>query len=209
MIKVILYDLDGVLVDAVDIHKRAFAAALKEVAKVTISEEEHARDFNGLPTKKKLDILVAQNRIFKEQIPFIERLKQEMTIAQIRTLMHHALDKIHLHQWAKESGIRIGCVTNSIRETAELMLERTGQREFIELLISNQDVANPKPDPEGYHDAMDYFNVKPSETLIVEDSPKGIQAARASGANVLVVSDSYSVNLNSIQSYLQGVAACG
>ncbi len=199
MIKAILYDLDGVLVDAVDIHKAAFAAALKDVAGVVLTEEEHIRDFNGLPTKRKLEILIGQGRINPESVPFIERLKQEMTVAQINSYMYLSHSKIQLHKWAKESGIKLACVTNSIRETASLMLERTGQFRYMDILISNQDVSKAKPSPEGYLKAMDLLGVSPQETLIVEDSPKGVAAARACCPNVMIVYNPNEVNLETVR----------
>lgn len=202
MIKAILYDLDGVLVDAVDIHKSAFAAALKDIAGVTITDDEHISTFNGLPTKRKLEILVGQGRIKSDAIPFIERLKQEMTVAQINTYMYPAHGKIHLHKWAAENNIKVACVTNSIRQTASLMLERTGQLPYIQILITNQDVKTPKPDPEGYLKAMERLGVTPAETLIVEDSPKGIEAAKATGAKVMIVSCPNEVTIENVRRYL-------
>ena len=202
MIKAILYDLDGVLVDAVDIHKAAFAAALKDIAGVSITDEEHLSTFNGLPTKRKLEILVEQDRLAENLIPFIERLKQEMTIAQINTYMYPAHSKIHLHKWAIGNNIKVACVTNSIRQTASLMLERTGQLRYIQILITNQDVKLPKPDPEGYLKAMERLGVTPAETLIVEDSPKGIEAAKATGAKIMIVSSPHEVTIENVRRYL-------
>lgn len=202
MIKAILYDLDGVLVDAVDIHKAAFATALKEITGITISDEEHLSTFNGLPTKRKLEILVGRGQLRADIIPFIERLKQEMTIAQINTYMYPAHGKIHLHKWAADNDIKVACVTNSIRQTASLMLERTGQLPYIQILITNQDVKAPKPDPEGYLKAMERLGVTPAETLIIEDSPKGIEAAKATGAKVMVVSGPNEVTIENVRRFI-------
>ena len=95
--------------------------------------------------------------------------------------------KIYLHSKLKNKGISIGCVTNSIKETAELMLSKTGQLEFINLLVTNEDVKNNKPHPEPYIFAMAKMQSLPSNTLIIEDSDKGYQSALASGAHVLKV----------------------
>lgn len=58
---------------------------------------------------------------------------------------------------------------------------------FLDLQLSNEDVAHPKPDPEIYNKAMAYFGLGPSECLIVEDNEHGIAAAQASGAHVMAV----------------------
>ena len=58
MIKLVIFDLDGVLYDSKDIHYRALNIALKEIdEKLIISESEHLKTYDGLPTQKKLDIL--------------------------------------------------------------------------------------------------------------------------------------------------------
>lgn len=202
MIRAILYDLDGVLVDAVDLHKKAFNAALLSVSNISLSDEEHLRDFNGLPTRTKLEMLVKQGRINPAQIPFIEKTKQQMTLAGIEAMFTVDNQKTRLHSWAKMSHIRSVCVTNSIRETAELMLDKTAQLKYMSFIISNQDVASPKPSPEGYWMAMARLGVKPEHTLIVEDSPKGIEAARKTGAHLMVVRNPGMVNIDSIRSKL-------
>jgi len=96
----------------------------------------------------------------------------------------------------------IGCVTNSIRLTAEKMLKVTGQHEYMKILICNEDVENNKPHPDCYVLAMKNLNLQPSETLIVEDSPKGRAAAHKSGARVLEVDDVYDVTYDKIRMFL-------
>jgi len=200
MIRAILYDLDGVLVDAVNIHKNAFNGAIQQIVGITLTDKEHEEEFNGLPTKRKLDILLQQNRIYAAHVPFIERLKQEITISAINAFFTVDYTKTTLHSWTKRHNIKIACVTNSIRETAELMLIKTAQLRYMNVLISNQDVDYPKPSPEGYFKAMALLGVKPSSTLIVEDSEKGVSAAIKTGAYVMRVHSPADVNIDSIRS---------
>ena len=67
MIKAILYDLDGVLVNATEWHYESLNLALKEIAGFEIGRDEHISTFNGIPTNTKLDILNKQGRLSKEQ----------------------------------------------------------------------------------------------------------------------------------------------
>jgi beta-phosphoglucomutase len=103
-----------------------------------------------------------------------------------------------MHETLRDMGFVIGCVTNSIRETATLMLSKTGQYDFMQILITNEDVTKPKPDSECYRKAMEEFDVQPEETLIIEDSEKGYIAATNSKAYVLKVKDFTEVNLKSV-----------
>jgi len=78
------------------------------------------------------------------------------------------------------------------------MMEKSDLERYLDLQLSNEDVAKSKPDPEIYIKAMDLVGVSPQETLIVEDNPHGVAAARASQARVLVVKDVVDVNLANI-----------
>jgi beta-phosphoglucomutase-like phosphatase (HAD superfamily) len=66
--------------------------------------------------------------------------------------------------------------------------------DYFDFLVSNEDVSRPKPDPEIYVTAMARMGVTPGETVIVEDAPHGLEAARRSGANVCQVAGFSEVN---------------
>jgi beta-phosphoglucomutase len=195
MITAILYDLDGVLVNACEWHYLAFNNALKRIAgdRAIISRVEHETVFNGLPTKRKLDILIQQGRVREADWKAVWDLKQALTISTIEEHASLDLEKIQLHESTRRAGILSVCVTNSIKETAHLMLERTGQLAFMDFVISNEMVRRAKPHAEGYIKAMIRLGAMPEEVLIVEDSEKGIQAAEASGAEVLIVAGPHEV----------------
>lgn len=199
MIKCILFDLDGVLVDACEWHKVSLNKALLEVSSIIIKDEEHHTTFNGLPTKKKLELLVKQGRIKQNDCDLVWQKKQDYTKETIISLAKSDKDKIELHSYAKQLGIKLACITNSITDTAKLMLETTGQYEFMDLLVSNENVKYPKPHGEGYIRGMISFNSFPEETLIVEDSDVGLTAARSTGANIWQVKDSYEVILSNLK----------
>jgi HAD superfamily hydrolase (TIGR01509 family) len=202
MIKLIIFDLDGVLVDACEWHRAALNCALKEIANYEIPPEEHHMQFNGIPTRVKLRRLVERGILKEEYIGKIESLKQEKTIAIINNLAVISQEKIDLVQYLKLKNIKVACYTNSIRMTAQLMLKKTGILEYFDLLITNQDVTTPKPSPEGYLLCLQHFNVSPTEAIIVEDSPKGLEAARASGCKCIEVSGTNQVNIDLLKSLL-------
>ena len=192
--KLIIFDMDGVLVDACEWHRLALNMALKEVSNYEIPIEEHISEYNGLPTKIKLKKLCSRNIIHEDMFEKINSLKQQKTKDIIQDSVKVRPEKIDLLKFLKENGTHIACFTNSIRETTEIMLEKTGVLDLLELLITNQDVENPKPNPEGYIKCMKHFSIPPSKTLILEDSPNGIISATASGANVFKVENIEDVN---------------
>lgn len=197
-IKAVLFDLDGVLVDACDWHYEALNLALEEVAQDRIEREEHDAVFNGLPTRIKLDMLVKAGRIAPDQIAEINQRKQQLTKQVIQEKDYYNGDParpgklrndklIALMRLLRANGIRVGCVTNCIHETAVIMLDKTGILSEMEVFITSDMVKTGKPHPEGYWTAMSELGVLPTETIIVEDSPKGKEGVKNSGAHLLEV----------------------
>lgn len=200
MIKAILYDLDGVLVDMCDAHYISLNAALYDISGYKINYDDHMKRFNGLPTKTKLKMLIDDNIIVEPNIDRIYELKQQHTIEYINKNITPDYNKIKLHIWTNQKGIISACVTNSIRDTAKLVLEKSGQLRFMSFLISNEDVqGHNKPSPECYLKAINILDLKLDEILIVEDSEKGIQAAISSGALIHKVSGPHEVDLSNIR----------
>lgn len=194
----IIFDLDGVLVDACEWHRVALNEALQDIANYKISLSDHYGIFNGIPTKVKLEKLTKLGVIEKKHHKPIYDLKQLKTVEIIKSSASVRKEKIDLLDYLKSDGHKVACFTNSIRMTAELMLEKTGIINKFDLILSNQDVEKPKPDPCGYIKAMNFFSYPPEKTLIIEDSPKGIKAAEDSKAHVLVVKNPDEVNIENL-----------
>lgn len=200
--KCVLFDLDGVLVDACDWHYEALNRALKEVAYYEISRQDHYEKYNGLPTLTKLSMLNDLGVITDEDVRKISDVKQEHTIKVIEELCKRDQSKIELMKALKDNGYEIAVVTNSIRKTATLMLSNSGVLPFVDLLISNEDTDRNKPYPDPYIIAIHLLNSSHNKTIIVEDSPKGIKAAKDSGAHVLEVKDATEVNLELFKDFI-------
>lgn len=74
------------------------------------------------------------------------------------------------------------------------MLQQSGIYDYMDCIISNEDISNAKPHPEGYIKALVLLNCLPEDAIIVEDSPKGIEAANRTGAKVVEVANATEVN---------------
>lgn len=199
MYKLIIFDMDGVLVDACEWHKEALNSALLEISNITINNEQHINEYNGLPTKIKLKKLCNLGLILDTDIQKIENLKQEKTIKIINEKAYLRQEKIELLEYLKKNNYFIGCYTNSIKKTTELMLFKTGILHFFDIILTNQDVLKPKPDSEGYDKIINFFNLQPKETIIVEDSPKGLEAAINTGSKIWKVKNPDEVNLQNLR----------
>ena len=200
MIKLIVFDLDGVLVDARELHYEALNDALGDVdEKYVIGREEHLSRFDGLSTTKKLQMLTKTKHLPEELHNAVWKLKQRKTTEIIDNF---TIDQriAQLLKKLKSEGYTLACATNSIRETAKLQLIRRGFFEHLDFMYSNQDVNKPKPSAEIYMRCMLRVDVDPDETLIVEDSHRGRKAALRSGAHLCGVKNSSDVTYEKIKS---------
>jgi beta-phosphoglucomutase-like phosphatase (HAD superfamily) len=195
MIKAILFDLDGVLVNMPDGHYEALNRTLNLFG-ARINEEEHQKQFNGLPTKKKLEELERQGRLTPGLRDFIAQLKQKYTKELIPKFCTPDYSKIILLKFLKNKGYKVACCSNSIRESIDSMLTHAQIIDHFDLIIGNDEITNPKPDPEIFIKAFNFLGVEPCECIIVEDSAPGVQAAHQSGARVYEVKNPDDVNLS-------------
>jgi HAD superfamily hydrolase (TIGR01509 family) len=203
MIKLIIFDLDGVLVEAKQIHYETLNQALSEVSKnYVISETEHHCIFDGLKTNQKLDMLTKRKGLPVSEHERIWRKKQELTIEAISKLQKDER-LIDMMKSLRNEGFQLACCSNSIRRSVLVMLSKIGLIEYMDLILSNEDVKNSKPHPEIYWKAMSSMGVLPNETMIVEDSPIGLMAAERSHAEVLRVSNTSDLTLNKVLNKLK------
>ena len=198
MIKLIVFDLDGVLVEAKQIHYDTLNQALREVGEeYVITEAEHLSTYDGLKTTQKLEMLTKNKGLHPEFYDDIWYRKQHLTIEAISELQPD-LQKIELFKELRNRGYKLVCASNSIRRSVLVMLSKIGIIEYMDLILSNEDVKNAKPHPEMYWKAMSMMGCLPEETLIVEDSPHGLLAASRSRANVLRVDNPNDLEISKI-----------
>lgn len=197
MIKAILFDMDGVLIDAKEWHYEALNRALRLFG-YQISRYDHLTTFDGLPTSKKLDMLTLERGLPRGLHRFINEMKQLYTTQ----IVHASCKPMFIHEYAllnlKNRGYMLAVGSNSVRNSVCLMLEKACLIHFFDVIMSNEDVKYPKPNPEIYLSLASRLNLLPSECLVVEDNPHGVRAAQDAGASVMVVRDVHDVNLEAI-----------
>jgi len=199
--KLIIFDLDGVLVEAKNIHYKALNKALGEYS---INWNEHLSTYDGLKTSQKLNMLTKEKGLPVEDHKRIWNDKQKFTLEALSNL---EIDSNLLNTIARLSseGYKIACCSNSIRKTVLTVLAKLGLIEFMDLIISNEDVLNSKPHPEMYWQAISKMGCLPEETLIIEDSPYGLLAAARSKSYILRVKNPQEVTYNNISDKLNEI----
>ena len=204
MVKAIIFDLDGVLIDSKEVHFNALNLALNEFGDdFIILRHEQEVTFEGLTTATKLKILTDTKGLPEELHEDIWKRKQEYSAVLFESISRDE-DLVSIFRFIKSKGIVIGVASNSIRQTLDTCLRALGVLEYVDYSLSNEDVKRPKPDPQIYNWCMDYLMVDPKDTVIFEDSDIGLRAALATGAKVEKVLSRKDITFDRINGVLNG-----
>ena len=204
----VVFDLDGVLIDATEWHYEALNRALALFG-YTITRYEHLSAYDGLPTRKKLGMLSIEKELPATLHGLIYRIKQLYTREVIRTNCRPVFEKEYMVSRLKREGYRLAVCSNAIRDSVELMVRGSGLYEYFEFLLSNEDVSRPKPDPEMYLKALERLGCRPEEVVIVEDAAPGVEAARRSGGHVCQVAGFDEVDYFLVKGFIDQVERKG
>lgn len=176
-IKLVIADLDGTLVDTKNVNYHAYKDAINPYG-YDIDYTYYCDFCNG--------------RHYMDFLPQIttndETILKEMHSAKKRVYSKY-LDKAILNQRLvdiiislKSSGYKAALVTTASRQNCEELLQHFSIADLFDLVLTHEDIKRTKPDPEGFLKAMDFFESKPEETIIFEDSDVGLEASERSGA---------------------------
>jgi HAD superfamily hydrolase (TIGR01509 family) len=199
MTKLIIFDLDGVLVDSKEIHYQSLNKALGLVdSKYVITREEQEKTYEGLPTKLKLKMLAQYKNLPEILFKEINNNKQTFTKKMLNDTKYDN-ELVTICNLIKDNGIKIAVASNSIRSTIDQCLTKLGIIEYIDHIVSNEDVKFTKPHPEIYWKAMSYFGCITEEVVIFEDSIVGKLAATDSKANLIEVKNRKDLNIQKVE----------
>lgn len=195
MIKAIIFDLDGVLIDATDWHYEALNDALRLFG-FEIAREDHLSFYNGLPTAEKLKVMSERKGLPWGLHDPIKEMKKKFTDSRVMQLCRPSHEKQIMLTHLKRKGYKLACCSNAQKYSVLNMLQSAQIDGFFDIVFGNDEGLKPKPAPDVYLNAFDLLKIKPPEAIIVEDATHGIEAAKLSGAKVLAVRGYEDVNLS-------------
>jgi len=202
-VKLVVFDLDGVLIDSKQTHYEALNRALG--SEYAIDIEEHLSTYDGLPTRTKLNMLTKEKGLPTDMHADIARAKQRATVEILKETVQPRKDFIDMCRELCDRGYTLVCASNAVRDTVKMSLYQLGLIEYFDFWYSNEDVHKGKPHFEMFFEIMLKANAKPSETLIIEDSHIGRQAVLDAGAHLLAVVDTHDVSLSKVLDRIEEV----
>jgi HAD superfamily hydrolase (TIGR01509 family) len=198
VLRAIVFDFNGILVDDEPIHMAALQKVLGE-ERVELSRDDYYALYLGLDDRGCLAAALAaagQPAPPERLARLVARKAAYYQAAMRRQSYPFFAGAVELVTAAAAAGLTLGLVSGALREEVEQALGEAGLRRLFKAVVTAEDVAAGKPDPEGYRRALAEFNsqpplparlIHPHEALAVEDSPAGLQAAAQAGLVTLGV----------------------
>jgi HAD superfamily hydrolase (TIGR01509 family) len=191
LLKAVLYDHDGTLVDSEAAHYRMWAGVLAAHG-VALSESEYQSHYAGIPTSANAGDLVAR---FAMAVP-AGRLAEAKKSATDAFLSREAFP---LMPGVRESlayfgarGLRLGIVTGAGHTGVSTTLRAHGLAADFEVIVTADDVARSKPAPDSYLLAIERLGLAAAECVAIEDTAHGVASARAAGMACVAVPNAMS-----------------
>ncbi len=201
MINLIIFDLDGVLVDTENVHYESLVYCISEVTNLPVPTIEGVIRQDGTTTKSKLANLKKICGISDLDLELIDQMKQDIVIEQFMNLTANQLQIKMLEELA-HSGKILAVGSNSRKENVNTILGALRIKDFFSFVVTQDDVIHSKPSPEIFIKIMDMAKCSPETTLILEDSQAGRQAVRSSGAKLLPINHISDTNIGYIKNEL-------
>ena len=201
MIKAVIFDFNGIIINDEPIHKRLIEEILLE-ENLVLKPGEYQQVCLGRSNRACLvDLLSSRGRVADEKyLAKLEQKKAQGYIEQIQSLeelpLYPGLNDFVLK--IRSSDLKLAIVSGAIRQEIELVLEGAQLSEYFPIIVAGDDISTSKPKPEGYLLAVELLkkeypelNLQANECLAIEDTLAGIQAAKAANINVIGVANTY------------------
>lgn len=185
MIKAFVFDMNGTIINDMHYHTIAWNNILNKF-NANISLEETKLQMYGKPEemferifgKGKFSTIELQEIIVKKEQTYQDEFRPHLKL----------IDGLNSFlQKAKAKGIRLAIGTAALKMNVDYVLDELHLREVFDVLVSAENVTASKPDPEVFLKCASLLNISPAETIVFEDSPKGIEAAKNGGFKAVAI----------------------
>ncbi|GAB3724513.1 HAD family hydrolase [Spirosoma lituiforme] len=191
--KAVIFDMDGVIVDTNPHHRTAWREYYQRYGK-TLSDADFVEYVSGKHNNDILRHLFAGKTLTADESRQLAHEKEALFRELYSKDITPVVGLIPFLQSLKKAGILTAVATSAPVENLDFVMDALSLRPYFDVLLNESLVTHPKPDPEIYQKAMDMLGVDPAESVIFEDSMTGIQAGKASGASVVGLATTQSLD---------------
>ncbi|QES90062.1 HAD family hydrolase [Rhizosphaericola mali] len=186
MTEAFLFDMNGTMIDDMEFHRKAWYRVFVDDLGATLTEEEAKKEMYG-KNEEVLDRIFGPGKFTPEQIDEIVEKKEQAYQDAFRPHLklidglQAFLDK------AKEHNIKLAIGTAAPKTNVDFAVDALGLRKQFPVIVGAEDVATSKPDPEVFLKCAEALGANPHNSIVFEDSPKGVEAAKRGGMKAVVL----------------------
>jgi HAD superfamily hydrolase (TIGR01509 family) len=181
----VLFDFDGVIADTENVHVAAWQRTFGVMG--WVEADEVCSRASEVDDRAFVAEVFDRRKIEGGNVDGWVARKQELTLQLLADSPRIYRGAAALVDQLRQNQLRLGVVTTTWRSNVEAVLKTTGLLDAFDFIVAKEDVAAPKPDPEGYRLALSKLGMAGSDVVAIEDSPTGLAAARAAGLRVIAV----------------------
>ena len=193
MLKGLIFDMDGTLVDNLAYHFKAFDAYIEREGFTLL--EPVTLKINGMHSNDIFPMLLGDEVVAEYGLDRLHHEKEAVYRDLYRPHIKPIAGVIELMKEAKEAGVKCAIGSSGCRENVEMIIEGLGIADLIDASISGSDVTHGKPHPEIFIKAYEALGLKAEECIVVEDAITGIKAGVAAGCKCIAVTTTSSAEV--------------
>jgi len=186
MIKAILFDLNGTMIDDMEYHTKAWYEVLNKDLNANLSVEKVRKEMYG-KNSEVLTRVFGEHRFTPDEMNSlsIEKEKRYQEAFRPHLKLIEGLDQFLVD--ARSKGIKLAVASAAITFNIDFVLDNLGIRDLFSAIVSADDVTTSKPDPETFLRAAELLETAPDDCIVFEDAPKGVEAAENAGMRTVVL----------------------
>jgi beta-phosphoglucomutase-like phosphatase (HAD superfamily) len=206
VIKAIIFDLDGVLVQTEKLKSLAYAKAVQRIRNLSEPDFRASnayREVVGAPRETTSTYVMKKLGLEDDLRPLMKKYNVSRSVDALTAVRYEIYYEmigdpqvIRNNKWphaivvlklAKKNSCKIGLATLSKRKDVEYIIEALGIQKMLDVIVTAEDVSKGKPDPEIYLLASKKLGLNPKECLVIEDSANGVKSGLSAGMNVVAI----------------------
>jgi beta-phosphoglucomutase len=184
--KAYLFDLNGTMIDDMPYHTKAWHDILTNELDCQLSIDELAREMYG-KNEEVLKRIFGKNRFTDQEINGLSTRKEKRYQAVYKPHLIAIPGLISFLEKSKLAGIKMGIGSAAVLDNIQFIIEGLSICPFFESIVSAENVQESKPNPETFLKGAEALKILPSDCIVFEDAPKGVEAALNAGMRCIVL----------------------